>query len=387
MPPRRSQRQKRPSAEALEAIVAAPQRQARRVAQDSAEQGPSGSGAVVPPVVPPGSGSDGALGNVSPAFLDQLVARVTAEVTKQLQPLMATAGSQHSIPTRVTQENGTSNSGSGPVEVPVVEDAVRAVGSTLAGEGGMLSGAAKPNEVFTSVNLPVDARVPAKIKTKIWQEEFIDFGSLLVQPHLDEKFQITIHNSKEGSSPSLALEPLNKAKRITSIDTWIQAFHVFVGVYTGRYPQEAPGLMKYGATIQDLAARGHNWRFYDDNFRFLRQSQATALPWGNIHWELWLRSQNSPTRSPPLNGKSVSPGQVPRGYCYKFHRGGDCSGCSFKHSCWKCEGLHRGLQCNFRTFSGNGVNSSQFRRPRKPPSSQSLPQPSPAKIAANTRKP
>ena len=82
MPPRRSQSQKRPSAEALEAIVAAPQRQARRVAQDSAEQEPSGSGAVVPPVVPPGSCSDGALGNVSPAFLDQLVARVTAEVIK-----------------------------------------------------------------------------------------------------------------------------------------------------------------------------------------------------------------------------------------------------------------------------------------------------------------
>lgn len=186
MPPRRSQRQERPSAEALEAIVAAPQRQARQVAQDSAGQGPSGSGA---PVVPPGSGSDSTIGNVSPAFLDQLVARVTAEVTKQLQPLIAKAGSQHSIPTRVTQENGTENSGSGPVEVPVVEDAVRAVGSTLAGEGGMLSGAAKPKEVFTSVNLPVDARVPAKIKTNIWQEEFIDFGSLLVQPHLDEKFQ------------------------------------------------------------------------------------------------------------------------------------------------------------------------------------------------------
>lgn len=35
----------------------------------------------------------------------------------------------------------------------------------------------------------------------------------------------------------------------------VQNFHVFVGVYTGRYPSEAPGLMKYGDTIQDLAAR------------------------------------------------------------------------------------------------------------------------------------
>ena len=153
----------------------------------------------------------------------------------------------------------------------------------MADEQGLFTGGDRPKEVFTSVNLPVDARVSTKIKTKIWQEEFIDFGALLVNPTFDDKFQLTIQHSKEASSPSLALELMNRARRITSIDTWLQAFHVFVGVYTGRYPHEAPGLMKYGATIQDLAARGHNWRFYDENFRFLRQSQATSLPWGNIH--------------------------------------------------------------------------------------------------------
>ena len=57
--------------------------------------------------------------------------------------------------------------------------------------------------------------------------------------------------------------------------------------------------MKYGATIYDRAARGHNWRFYDENFRFLHQSQATTLPLNNIHWELWLPSQNTPKKSLP----------------------------------------------------------------------------------------
>ena len=31
--------------------------------------------------------------------------------------------------------------------------------------------------------------------------------------------------------------------------------------------------MKYGDIVQDLADRGQNWRFYDENFRFLRQTQ------------------------------------------------------------------------------------------------------------------
>ena len=66
-----------------------------------------------------------------------------------------------------------------------------------------------------------------------------------------------------------------------------------MSIFTAQYPHKAPGLMKYRATIQDLAARGHNWRFYDENFGFLRQSQDTSLLWGTIHWELWLRSQGT----------------------------------------------------------------------------------------------
>jgi hypothetical protein len=38
-----------------------------------------------------------------------------------------------------------------------------------------------------------------------------------------------------------------------------------VGVYTSKYPSEAPALMKYGDIVRDLASRGHNWGFYDEN--------------------------------------------------------------------------------------------------------------------------
>ena len=35
--------------------------------------------------------------------------------------------------------------------------------------------------------------------------------------------------------------------------------------------------MKYGAKIRDLAAWRHNGRFYDENFRFLRQSRPSSI--------------------------------------------------------------------------------------------------------------
>jgi hypothetical protein len=53
-----------------------------------------------------------------------------------------------------------------------------------------------------------------------------------------------------------------------------------------------------------------------------------------------------------LSGKGPQ-NSIPRGYCFKFHKGEACSGCEFKHSCFKCDGLHPGLKCNFR---------GQFRR-------------------------
>ena len=114
-----------------------------------------------------------------------------------------------------------------------------------------------------------------------------------------------------------------------------------MGVFTSRFPSDGLGLMEYGSTIQHLFARGHNWRFYDENFRFLRQSPSTSLPWGTIHWELWLRSQSPVSvkraQTPASTGKLVPNLRVPRGFCFTYHRGGH----------W-CDGYDRGLNCNFR---------------------------------------
>ena len=110
-----------------------------------------------------------------------------------------------------------------------------------------------------------------------------------------------------------------------SIDSWV---HVFVGVFTGRFPCNVPGFMKYGSTMQDLHKRSHNWRFHDENFRFLRQAPTTSLPWGTIHWELWLCSQNpviaKRAQTFASTGKLLSSLRIPKGFCFTYHRGGYC---------------------------------------------------------------
>jgi hypothetical protein len=71
--------------------------------------------------------------------------------------------------------------------------------------------------------------------------EFIEFSSLL-NPYVGEtRYRLSLAQS-ESSVPTLSLEPSSKIKLIYSIDAWTSAFQIFVGVYTSKFPQEAPDL-------------------------------------------------------------------------------------------------------------------------------------------------
>ena len=80
--------------------------------------------------------------------------------------------------------------------------------------------------------------------------------------------------------------------------------------------------MKYSETVRDLAAKNAHWRYYDENFRFLRQK--TLFPWDQIHWELWLQALHmqkaAPVASSDARNKNLK-SPFPSGYCWKFHRG------------------------------------------------------------------
>ena len=386
MPPRRSQRQKQPSAQAVEAIAATPCRRAKRPRSAAPSDTEAPGSQRTDPEVPGSQQTDPTMGDVippaplvlPPGAMEQLVSTVTAEVTKSLLPYLSQSPAAtlpgvpraDPVPMQHLTEAALGAQAVGSAAA-VVQDALQSAHAMVTGEPLSSSHTPPmPQVIFQSVNMPVDARVPAKIRTKIWNNEYIEFGSLLLNPVLDGKMQINIQSAEGSNLPSLSLEPVSKPKKITSIDVWTSAFHIFVGVYTGKYPAEAPSLMKYGEIVKDLAARGNHWKYYDENFRFLRQSSATSLPWGDIHWELWLRSQspafgkghNSSVQSYTKQGQLPL---VPKGFCFKFHRGLDCSGCAFKHICFKCDGHHRAIHCNFRGQKRN--SSSSTSRAAKPP--------------------
>ena len=304
------------------------------------------------------------------ALVEQIVSRVSDEVTRRLS---STAGDQnandHQIPDQISDVPVTGDAAGAdqisevpavgiPADSPgqsVIHGAVSQFQERLSGDLPTIT-PPLPSTLFTSPSLPIDARVSAKLRAKILKNEFIDLGALATNPTLESKYQVVLHNEGGTQPPSLALEPVTKTRKLLTISSWTSNFMVFVGVYTSQFPSEAPALMKYGEIVQDLAARGHDWHYYDENFRYLRQNQPSAFPWGVIHWELWMRSQQpvSKKQSPPGNSfrsRLSESSIVPKGYCFKFHKKAQCAGCSFKHSCPKCEGAHRMSICTFRSQS------------------------------------
>ena len=78
-----------------------------------------------------------------------------------------------------------------------------------------------------------------------------------------------------------------------------------------------------------------------------------------VHWELWIRSQPPRyyfTQLKEIDGESQLGFRVPKGYCWKYHKGLQCVGCNFKHSCPLCEKNHYMMSCqNFRPSKGKPV--------------------------------
>ena len=222
-----------------------------------------------------------------------------------------------------------------------VQGSVAQVVQDLTGEGHTLTSTSITSGPETS-----RSRVPDKIQSKIWANEYIDLGTLLSSLPGEPKYNFTV-KSYGSNQPVVSLEPVQNSKHITSIDQWTTTFHVFVVDYTIRFPDSAPGLMKYSATVRDLAAKNAHWRYYDENFRYLRQK--SLFPWDEVHWELWLQAHHmtklSSSNNPPNSFNRQSKQPFPRGFCWKFHQGERYFGCNFKHACFKCGGDHPATKC------------------------------------------
>ena len=132
-----------------------------------------------------------------------LVSVVTMAVTEALKAAGVGQGTPLGSPTTVNPSSGSVDASS-TVETATAAE-IASISSLSAGMS-ISNSNDKPSEVnFTSVAIDLEARVSAKLKAKIWANEYIDFGALLSSFPDDEKFVLSF-NINVGKSPSKAAQ-------------------------------------------------------------------------------------------------------------------------------------------------------------------------------------
>ena len=178
-----------------------------------------------------------------------------------------------------------------------------------------------PKQIFSSVAVSLSSRVSSKVKAKIWSNEYLDFGTLLSFSPNNQRYSLSLASSDgETTRPHLTLEPSQPVKKIQTINQWLSAFNIFVAIYSEKLPTDTPKLMKYCEIVRDIAAKPGDWLYYDEQFRFIRQSAPAQYPWDAIHWELWLKAVTNfrpktqfSSDKGPMRSRSQS---FPRGTCW-----------------------------------------------------------------------
>jgi hypothetical protein len=116
----------------------------------------------------------------------------------------------------------------------------------------------------------------------------------------------------------LVFEKSKDRDAIKSVRKWMDAFHVFVVIYTEKYPQETASLMSYAKIIRDLAEGCGDQAalMYNEKFRRWRQRDPPALP---------MADQDAIMKgiSGKINNKQ-QPFRWKHRYCFNYNNHGSC---------------------------------------------------------------
>ena len=340
-----------------------PPRKKRRV-QDTSQDpaSPTTSNVVqgTPPIIPNAGSLDQLISALVPALVPAVAQGVVTSLqTQGLLPQLQTPPPPVTLPSAADTE---------PTQV-------------LSADNSNVTSTASIPTQHPSISCPLGLNVDQKTKGKIWSNEFVDFGTLLgVKPSDKKSFEIT-----ETAGGECAMKATKSPYIIRSVNQWVQAFFVFVGLYTEKTPKDAPSLMKYGDLVQKLAKRMGDEAalFYDKTFREWRATNPDAFPWdklnSEIHSEALAIGLSKSKQNTNFNRKfqpSLPLSQPfravasPKFPCHMFNNRGACTKdrCPYTHACQKCGGAHTKKQCSIGNSEKTSTTSSTHSQP-KPSSS------------------
>ena len=209
--------------------------------------------------------------------------------------------------------------------------------------------------VTCTATKPLDLGIDPKNIAKIVNNEYLNFGTLIPKSQRvtldDDNDQFRYTQDDKGQ---LILTKSSKCTPITSIRLWYDAFHVFVGIYCKKHPDDITDLMSYSLIISHLAKEcGDNAALaYDDQFRRWREKDIPGCPWAKKNGELYHEAIVSAVNTKLKPSGSFRPQQKNaqrKYYCYSYNNNdGKCvrgKTCKMPHLCQFCFGPHPRNKC------------------------------------------
>ena len=234
---------------------------------------------------------------------------------------------------------------------------------------------------FQQADRSITMKVTEAMKQAIWSNQYIDLNRLVDHKMAQPQRVSYEFTGLEGQVPQLTA----KAQRgINTIGQWCDAYMIYLTIYCKKYPDQLDPMTSYLARIKLLHSRGGDFLYYDQEFRYMRQSRN--LPWDEVHSGLWLECRDRKEANNTNNnrgggnrgrysfrGQSNNNSQrirVPFGHCFAFHNRGECiqSNCPYSHKCFNegCTGSHPIKKCP-KTSGGARGGPKQNNSPSGPP--------------------
>lgn len=88
--------------------------------------------------------------------------------------------------------------------------------------------------------------VPNNLKVQTANDQYVNLGKLLIN-NQDPNDDVQLLTCSNGT---VSMSQKSKAKPITSIQTWVDAFLIFASIYVTAHPECATALFKYMHTVR-----------------------------------------------------------------------------------------------------------------------------------------
>ncbi|XP_062590359.1 uncharacterized protein LOC134251958 isoform X2 [Saccostrea cucullata] len=283
--------------------------------------------------------------NNPPIDYDQLA----AAILRQQQALTPSSASSNNIVSQATPStsqavpSASSTSSSDPSSLNLVNTLQQLFSGSGESVADTLNGNSTHSTPLSVDNgIPLGANVPVRIKNKIWNDQFIDLKCLLPN-YKDQNISIQIENN------AIQLNPQSTKQSVMSLHQWTSAFLIFMSIYTEKSPQEHANLLKYCFTVREIGSSNGDgaWRYYDENFRKLRQSNK--IPWQLPITEYMVKACTL-TRSFRSSQYLFNQSKTKQWElaCFSYNNGKPCktSPCKYMHICQHCGEQHPKKKCN-----------------------------------------